>query len=126
MHDSKIHCQEPDADSLTCYQTYRLTPAEAARIKAYARAACISVSELTRRRMSGHPPPKAAAPEINRVAHTEYSKLGSNLNQLVGHMNEQRLTDIQVVLDHAVLMALIKKLLAENAALRADLTGANT
>lgn len=124
MHESKKHCQQPEADSLSCYQTYRSTPGEAARLKAHARAAGISVSQLTRIRVHGHPEPKAAAPELNRLAHVEYSKLGGNLNQLVQHMNEQRLAGIQVVFDHAKLSALVEKLLAENAILRADLIGA--
>ena len=125
MHHSKIHCEQPDAESLSCYQTYRTTPAAAARLKEHARAAGISVSELTRRRADNKPPPVAAAPELNRVAHSEYSRLASNLNQLVTHMNEQRVAGLQVVFDYAVLRSLIEKLTAENAALRADLLGAS-
>lgn len=124
MHHSKIHCEQPEADSLTCYQTYRTTPAAAARLNAYARAACISVSELTRRWLDDLPPPKAAAPEVNRAAATEYSRLASNLNQLVGRMNEQRLAGIEVVIEHARLMALIEKLIFVNNAIRLELVGA--
>ena len=125
MHDSKRHCQEPEAESLTCYQTYRSTHSEAERLKAHARAAGISVSELTRRRVHGHAAPAAAAPEINMKAYSEYSRLGGNLNQIAHDMNSRRLAGFQDVLDHAQLRALVEKLLIANAELRADLIGAS-
>lgn len=124
MHDSKIHCQQPKAESLSCYQTYRDTRAGAAEVKEHARLAGISISELTRRRVHGHSEPKAAAPEINREAYAEYSRLGGNLNQIAHDMNSRRLAGIQDVLDHAQLKSLIEKLLIANAELRADLIGA--
>lgn len=124
MHQSQIHCQDPGDDSLSCYQTYRTTTAAAERLKAHARAAGISVSQLTRDRLDDLPPPKLAAPEINRVLAAEYSKLGSNLNQLVGHLNEQRLAGIEVAIEHARLISLIEKLLFVNKELRLELVGA--
>jgi hypothetical protein len=125
MHDSKRHCQTPEVESLTCYQTYRSTPGEAAKLKEHARLAGVSVSELTRRRVHGHAAPAAAAPEINMKAYAEYSRLGGNLNQIAHDMNSRRLAGIQDVLDHAQLRALVEKLLIANAELRADLIGAS-
>ena len=124
MHDSKRHCADPEADSLTCYQTYRSTPAEAALLKAHARAAGLSVSELTRRRVHGHAPPVAAAPALNQAAYAELARTASNLNQLAQHANEQRVTGVAVALDLAQVRALIEKVGAGVAALRAELIGA--
>lgn len=125
MHDSKIHCQEPDSESLSCYQTYRSTPAEAARLKAYAHAAGVSVSELTRRRVHGHQPPVAAAPPINLEAYAALARTAANFNQLTHHANEQRAAGTTVALDLAQIKALLNKLVSEVAELRRDLVGAN-
>ena len=124
MHDSKIHCQLPDAESLSCYQTYRSTPFEAARLKAYARAAGVSVSELTRRRVHGQHPPMAAAPPMNLEAYAALARTTANLNQLTQHANEQRAAGITVVMELAQLKALLQKLLSEVLDLRIDLIGA--
>ncbi len=124
MHHSKIHCEQPNDDSLSCYQTYRSTPAEAARLKVYAQAAGVSVSELTRRRVHGHKPPVAAAPPVNMEAYAALARTTANLNQLTQHANEQRAAGIQVVLELAQLKALIQKLLVEVTDLRAHLVGA--
>ena len=125
MHDSKIHCRQPDADSLTCYQTYRDTPAGAAELKSHARLAGISVSELTRRRVHGHPEPKAAAPEANLEMYGALQHTTDNFNQVTRHANTQAVTGEAAVLDLAQVKALLLKMGAEVAALRADLIGAN-
>lgn len=124
MHDSKIHCREPDAESLSCYQTYRSTPDEAARLKAHARAAGVSVSELTRRRVHGHRPPVAAAPPANLELYGALKHTTDNLNQLTKHANGQRAAGYAVVLDLAQVKALLQKLEKDVEALRASLIGA--
>ena len=124
MHHSKIHCEQPNEASLSCYQTYRSTPGEAARLKAHARAAGVSVSELTRRRVHGHQPPVAAAPPINLEAYASLARTTANLNQLTQHSNEQRAAGIPVVLQLAQLKALLQKLLSEVNDLRGHLVGA--
>lgn len=124
MHESKIHCQQPDDDSLTCYQTYRTTRAAAARVKAYARALCISVSELTRRRVEDLPPPDAPAPEVNLKLYGALAHTTENFNQMTKNCNRQVLTNQQQVVDFAVCIALLLKIGEEVEALRADLIGA--
>ena len=125
MHESKRHCQEPAEESLTCYQTYRSTPGEAARLKSHARLAGISVSELTRRRVHGHPEPKAAAPEANLEMYGALRHTTDNLNQVAHHANTQAVTGEAAVLDLAQVKALLLKMSIEVAALRADLIGAS-
>lgn len=124
MHESKIHCQLPEADSLSCYQTYRSTAAEAARLKEHARAAGISISELTRRRVHGHAAPKAAAPAVNLQLYGALEHTTTNFNQMTKNSNIQVLTGQQMVVDFAICIALLKKMESEVAALRADLIGA--
>jgi hypothetical protein len=125
MHDSKIHCQQPDADSLTCYQTYRDTPAGAAELKAHARLAGIGISELTRRRVHGHSEPKAAAPAVNLELYGALKHTTDNFNQMTKNSNQQVLAGQQMVVDFAICIALLKKMDVQVAALRADLLGAS-
>lgn len=124
MHDSKRHCQQPEFESLSCYQTYRSTPGEAARLKEHARLAGISVSELTRRRVHGHSEPKAAAPAVNLELYGALKHTTDNFNQLTKNSNLQVLTGQQMVVDFAICMALLKKMDVQVAVLRADLIGA--
>ena len=123
MHDSKRHCQEPEAESLSCYQTYRSTPGEAARLKEHARLAGISISELTRRRVHGHPEPKAAAPAANLEMYGALQHTTVNFNQMTRHANTQAVTGEAAVLDLAQVKALLLKMDVQVAALRADLIG---
>ena len=125
MHDSKIHCQQPEADSLSCYQTYRSTPGEAARLKEHARLAGISVSELTRRRVHGHPEPKAAAPAANLKMYGALQHTTGNFNQMTRHANTQAVQGEAAVLELAQVKALLLKMDVQVAALRADLIGAS-
>ena len=124
MHESKRHCDEPQDDSLTSYQTYRTTPAAAAELKAHAHQAGLSMSELTRLRMAGHPPPTSAAPTVNREAYAELARTAANLNQLTHHMNLVQVAGQAEVIDLATVRAMLQKLLFEVAVLRAQLVGA--
>lgn len=123
MHQSKIHCQQPDADSLSCYQTYRTTTEAAARVRDHARAAGISVSELTRRRLDDLPPPKAAAPAVNLELYGALKHTTDNFNQMTKNSNIQVLTNQKQVVDFAVCIALLRKMDLQIASLRADLIG---
>ena len=125
MHDSKRHCQQPEVESLTCYQTYRSTPGEAAKLKAHAHAAGIRVSEHTRRRVNGHPEPKAAAPAANLEMYGALQHTTDNINQMTKHANTQAVTGEAAVLDLAQVKALLLKMSIEVAALRADLIGSS-
>ena len=125
MHESKIHCQQPEAESLSCYQTYRSTPGEAATLKAHAKTAGISVSALTRLRVHGHKPPMAAAPPVNLEVYGSLQHTTDNLNMLTKHANTQVVRREAAVLDLAQVKSLLVKALAEIAFLRADLIGAS-
>lgn len=123
MHDSRRHCEEPEPESLTCYQTYRSTPREAAKLKADARAACVSVSHLTRVRVHGHPEPVAAAPAVNLELYGALKHSTDNLNRMTKHANSQVVTGELAVLDLAQVKSLLLKMEIEVSALRADLIG---
>lgn len=125
MHESKIHCQQPEAESLSCYHTYRSMPAEAARLKAHALAAGVSVSQLTRIRLYGHAEPKAAAPQVNLELYGALKHTTDNFNQMTKNSNIQVLTGQKMVVDFAICIALLQKMDVEVAALRADLIGAS-
>jgi hypothetical protein len=123
MHDSKRHCQAPEVESLSCYQTYRSTSGEAARLKEHARLAGISVSELTRRRVHGHSEPTAAAPAANLEMYGALKHTADNFNQMTRHANTQAVTGEAAVLELAQVKALLLKMDVQVAALRADLIG---
>ena len=125
MHESKIHCEEPDSESLTWHHTFRSTEAEGCRLKEHARQAGISVSALTRRRVHGHPPPTSAAPALNREAYVELARSAANLNQLTHHLNQVQVAGQSDVIELAAVRALVQKLLFEVAVLRAKLIGAS-
>ena len=124
MHETKIHCEEPDSESLTWHHTFRSTEAEGRGLKEHARQAGISVSALTRRRVHGHPPPTSAAPTLNREAYAELARSASNLNQLTHHLNQVQVVGQFEAIELATVRALIEKLLFEVAHLRAELLGA--
>lgn len=83
------------------------------------------MSELTRRRVHGHPEPKAAAPAANREIYGALQHTTDNLNQLTKHANTQAVTGEAAVLDLAQVKALLLKMDVQVAALRADLIGAS-
>lgn len=126
MHESKIHCGEPESTSLVCYQTFRCTAAEAVQLAADAKNLHMTMSALARSRILQRRDPPLPPPTINLATYTENGHLSSNLNQLVRHMNEQRLAGIQVVIQHAELKALVEKLININGQIRADLIGSGS
>lgn len=124
MHKSKHHLAEPDVQNRNQYQTFRLTESEAAELVDHARAAGLSVSELVRRRVLGHPAPVAAAPELNRLAWAEMSKTTANLNQLCHHLNEIRVRGIVEVLNLMMVKSLLELVVEKVQKLRNELIGA--
>ena len=126
MHESKIHCLQPDSASLNCYQTYRTTTESAARVKAHAAAAGVSVSELTRLRMDNLPPPVAAAPQVNLDLYAALNHTTTNFNQATKNSNLMVLKGQREVIDFAIFISLLKKMDVQVNALRSDLIGASS
>lgn len=86
----------------------------------------VSISELTRRRVHGHQPPKAAAPPVNLELYGALKHTTDNFNQLTKNSNIQVLTGQKMAVDFAICIALLQKMDVEVAALRADLIGAKS
>lgn len=106
-----------DAPTRTCFHTIRVTSAEADELTEHARRACVSVSELLRRRALGQPLPPAAAPEINVQAYGQLARLAGNLNQAMRHANESGM------LEKNQFLSLVSACLEQVQSLRADLIG---
>lgn len=77
-----------EAEDQTVWVSFRLTQAERAELKDHAHLARISVSELTRCRVLGLPPPKAAVPAVNSRVHADLGRVGNNLNQVTKLVHE--------------------------------------
>lgn len=78
----------PAAYSPMAWLSFALPPASRDELKDHAHAARISVSELIRRRVLGHPAPKAAVPALNARAYSDLGQVGNNLNQIAKKANE--------------------------------------
>jgi hypothetical protein len=92
-------------------------------LKAHARAAGISISQLTRIRVHGHKEPQAAAPAANLEMYGALQHTTHNFNQMTKNSNIQVLSGKSMVLDFAVFIALLQRMDVQVAALRADLIG---
>lgn len=102
----------------TCVHTLRVTPAEADELTDHARRACVSVSELLRRRALGLALPPAAAPEINVRAYGQLARLAGNLNQAMHHANSTGM------LEKSQFLTAVAACLEQVQHLRGDLIGA--
>lgn len=107
-----------DAPKKTVFHTLRVTLPEGEELAEHARRACISVSELLRRRALGQPLPPAAAPEINVQVYGQLARLAANLNQSMKHANETGMLD-----KHTFLVE-VSACLEEVQKLRQELIGA--
>lgn len=72
----------------TVWISFRCSPIELAELRDHAHEARISVSKLTRLRVLGLPPPKAAVPQVNAQVHANLGRIGSNLNQITRLLDE--------------------------------------
>ena len=73
---------------LTCTHTLRVTPTESDELTNHAQSACISVSELLRRRALGIRLPPVAPPRLNIQIYGELAQLSADLQKALRFANE--------------------------------------
>ena len=127
MHKSKHHSGEPGRNGQVRdrYKTFRLTEFEAAELAEHAGQCGRSESQLVRLRVTGQPPPLAAAPLVNHNLASELSKTTGNFNQFVQHLNEARASGQHPVIDLDKGIDLVLNVDQNVRLLRADLIGAS-
>ena len=127
MHKSKFRSGEPgrDGQARDRYCTFRLTELEAEELAEHAESTGRSVSQLVRLRVTGQPPPLAAAPAANLKMYDELAGTASNLNQLCHHLNQAEVHGQPEILDLVEVKTLVVDVLAKVNTLRAELIGAS-
>ena len=113
-----------NSENRVMFHTTRFAPHEAADVVSDADACGISISALIRLRVLNQPPPKAAAPAINRAAYSTLGNTGNNLNQLTHLFNSAALTGEAPPTNEKVLEILAKVFDAVKSA-RLQLLGAD-
>ena len=127
MHKSKFHSGEAGRDGQVRdrYCTFRLTDLEAVELAEHAESSGRSVSQLVRLRVTGQPPPVAAAPLANRQMYEDLARTTANLNQLCHHLNDASARGLPEVLELVEVKTLVVDVLTKVNTLRADLIGAS-